>query len=104
MIASVERIEELLNEDVFFSDVRQWLSKNPLDLSGGQMQKAAVFKILLKDPDILLLDEPVKALDGYEKEVFLQLLKRMKEKGKMILVVSHDLEFLQRVADECLFV
>lgn len=103
MIASVERIEELLNEDAFFSDVRQWLSKNPLDLSGGQMQKAAVFKILLKDPDILLLDEPVKALDGYEKEVFLQLLKRMKEKGKMILVVSHDLEFLQRVADECLF-
>lgn len=34
MIASVERIEELLNEDAFFSDVRQWLSKNPLDLSG----------------------------------------------------------------------
>lgn len=103
MIADEKEIETLLNKYTFFSEVSQWLSKNPLDLSGGQMQKAAIFKMLLKNPDILLLDEPVKAMDGYEKHLFAKMLEELKTSGKTILFISHDLEFVQRCAEETLF-
>lgn len=103
MVAEPEKIEELLSAYEFFGDIREWMEKNPLDLSGGQMQKAAIFKMLLKDPEILLMDEPVKAMDGYEKELFLQMLVRLRQMGKTIFFISHDLEFVQRAADECLF-
>lgn len=103
MIADEERIRKLADEEPFFEEIPGWFDKNPLDLSGGQMQKAAIFKTLLSDPDVLLMDEPVKAMDGYEKYSFLQLLQELEKKGKTILFISHDLEFVQSAAWECLF-
>lgn len=102
MLAGEERIGELIEQYEFCRDIKLLFDKNPLDLSGGQMQKAAVFKMLLRESDILLLDEPVKAMDGYEKKLFREMLRQLRDSGKTILFISHDLEFVQSIADRCL--
>lgn len=75
--------------------------QNPMDLSGGQQQRLAMGKLLLTDPDILLLDEPTKGLDGAFKEKLAALLKDLCQKGKTIVLVSHDMAFCAEYADTC---
>ncbi|MCI9126021.1 MAG: ATP-binding cassette domain-containing protein [Eubacterium sp.] len=74
---------------------------HPYDLSGGEQQKAALAKILLKDPDILLLDEPTKGMDNIFKEELGRLLKSLAARGKTIIIVSHDLDFCGEFVDRC---
>ncbi len=69
------------------------LDRHPYDLSGGQQQRAALAKVLLTEPDILLLDEPTKGMDAAFKQQFAALLRRLQQAGKSILLVSHDVEF-----------
>lgn len=76
------------------------LEQHPYDLSGGEQQRAAIAKVLLTKPNILLLDEPTKGLDPMYKETFAKLLYTMKEQGVTILMVSHDVEFCARYSDE----
>lgn len=102
MLADEERIEQCLEQYEFCRGLRPYLKANPLDLSGGQMQKAAICKMLLLDAELLLMDEPVKALDGYEKALFRDLLEELLQAGKTILFTSHDLEFVEETAKECL--
>ncbi|WP_040196850.1 ABC transporter ATP-binding protein [Candidatus Soleaferrea massiliensis] len=75
--------------------------RHPYDLSGGEMQKAALAKILLLSPDILLLDEPTKGIDAAAKNEFGDILTSLKKDGKTILMVTHDVEFAARIADRC---
>lgn len=69
------------------------------DLSGGEQQRAALAKVLLTQPRILLLDEPTKGIDSFFKETFAQILEELKAKGITIVMVSHDVEFCARYAD-----
>ncbi|HCC35313.1 MAG TPA: cobalt ABC transporter ATP-binding protein, partial [Ruminococcaceae bacterium] len=75
--------------------------RHPYDLSGGEMQKTALAKILLLRPGILLLDEPVKGMDAEAKAELLVILRRLVKEGKSIVLVTHDLEFAASVADRC---
>ena len=76
--------------------------RHPFDLSGGEMQKAALAKILLLDPDVLLLDEPVKSIDAATKtEIGRMLVQLAHEQGKTIVLSTHDLEFVADFADSC---
>lgn len=93
--------ESSLQELVDFCDLQSVLHQHPFDLSGGQMQKLALAKLLLEDKDILLLDEPGKGMDYDFKEEMGQLLKRLTSQGKTVLMVSHDVEFCARYADCC---
>ena len=77
------------------------LDRHPYDLSGGEQQRAALAKILLLNPDILLLDEPTKGLDAEFKQVFGQILRTLQASGVAILMVSHDIEFCAKYADRC---
>ena len=77
------------------------LDRHPYDLSGGEQQRAALAKVLLLDPEILLLDEPTKGLDAEFKQVFAVILKTLQRRGVTIFMVSHDVEFCAEYADRC---
>ena len=75
------------------------LDAHPYDLSGGEQQRAALAKVLLTEPKLLLLDEPTKGIDSFFKEKLAQILCKLKEQGVTIVMVSHDVEFCARYAD-----
>ena len=74
---------------------------NPGDLSGGELQRAALALILLNKPQLLLLDEPSNNLAYNDIEHLSRILERLRSKGLTILAVSHDLEFASKIADSC---
>ena len=80
-------------------DITDLLESHPYDLSGGEQQRAALAKVLLTEPKILLLDEPTKGIDNFFKLKFAEILGRLREKGVTILMVSHDVEFCAKYAD-----
>ena len=77
------------------------LDRHPYDLSGGEQQRAALAKVLLLDPQILLLDEPTKGLDAEYKQMFAQILAMLLRRGVTIVMVSHDVEFCAKYAHRC---
>ena len=77
------------------------LDRHPYDLSGGEQQRAALAKVLLLDPDILLMDEPTKGLDAVFKQIFAEIIQVLLRRGVTILMVSHDVEFCARYAHTC---
>ena len=79
--------------------ITQLLDSHPYDLSGGEQQRAALAKVLLTEPRILLLDEPTKGLDNFFKIKFAEILNQLKADGVTILMVSHDVEFCAKYAD-----
>ena len=81
--------------------IENLLINHPYDLSGGEQQRAALAKILLTEPEILLLDEPTKGMDAHFKEEFADILLDLKANGVTILMVSHDIEFCAEYADRC---
>ena len=76
-------------------------SRHPLDLSGGEKQLAALAKILLSNPEILLLDEPTKGLDKVAKKRVGEAILRLKNDGKTVIIVTHDVEFSAEYTDRC---
>lgn len=77
------------------------LQSHPYDLSGGEQQRAALAKVLLREPQILLLDEPTKGMDAAFKQEFAAILSRLKAEGVTVVMVSHDVEFCAAHADRC---
>lgn len=75
--------------------------QHPYDLSGGQQQRLAFAKILLYEPDIILLDEPTKGIDPFFCKNIGEWLEELKNMGKTIVIVSHDVEFCALFADKC---
>ena len=75
--------------------------QHPYDLSGGQQQRLAFAKILLYEPDIILLDEPTKGIDPFFCKKMGEWLEELKNMGKTIVIVSHDVEFCALFADKC---
>lgn len=81
--------------------IEHLLGRHPYDLSGGEQQKSALVKLMLTEPEILLLDEPTKGMDSFSKAKFAELLKELQDSGKTILMVTHDVEFAASVSDKC---
>jgi len=77
------------------------MDSHPYDLSGGEAQRAALAKVLLNEPEILLLDEPTKGLDAHFKNEFAAIINDLKTSGVTVIMVSHDIEFCARYADRC---
>ena len=78
-------------------DLRPLLLRRPRDLSGGEAKRVAVARAFLSRPDILLLDEPLAALDAERAEAVLRLIERAREGGVPILHVSHDSAEVERL-------
>jgi energy-coupling factor transport system ATP-binding protein len=74
-------------------------ARNPLDLSGGQQQLVAFAKLLLTQPDLLILDEPTKGLDAAARAKLARLVQELRQEGRSVLLATHDLAFVSAVAD-----
>ena len=80
-------------------EITELLDSHPYDLSGGEQQRAALAKVLLTEPKILLLDEPTKGIDSFFKLKFAEIMNKLKAQGVTIIMVSHDVEFCAKYAD-----
>ncbi|QAT42493.1 energy-coupling factor transporter ATPase [Aminipila luticellarii] len=98
---SKDEKESRVNAAAELCQLTPLLEQHPYDLSGGEQQRAALAKVLLLRPHILLLDEPTKGLDAEFKQVFAEILESLKEYGITIIMVSHDVEFCAKYADRC---
>lgn len=81
--------------------IEHLLDRHPWDLSGGEIQKCAFAKILLADPKIIILDECTKGMDSFAKKALGDILLDIKDEGRTILLVTHDLEFAAQYCDRC---
>lgn len=77
------------------------LDRHPYDLSGGEQQKAALAKVLLLQPRVLLLDEPTKGIDPGAKEQLARILLELQQEGLTTVLVTHDVEFAALSASRC---
>ena len=98
---TAEQRTAAVREVAALTDIVPLLDAHPFDLSGGEVQRAALAKVLLNEPWLLLLDEPTKGLDAFFKEKLAALLRSLTARGTTVLMVSHDVEFCASYADRC---
>jgi peptide/nickel transport system ATP-binding protein len=76
------------------------LQKYPHELSGGMKQRVVIALALLLEPDIIIADEPTTALDVLVQAQIIKVLKKLKEKGISIILISHDLALISALVDK----
>ncbi|WP_433633951.1 ATP-binding cassette domain-containing protein [Halomicrococcus sp. NG-SE-24] len=69
------------------------------DLSGGERQLVSISRTLLSDPDVIIMDEPTSALSVEGAKRVLDLIEQLRQQGISIIVISHNIEYTQRIAD-----
>ena len=79
------------------------MNNYPCQLSGGQQQRVAIARALAQEPAVLCFDEPTSALDPELTGEVLRVIKELKDGGRTMLVVTHEMEFARHVADRVVF-
>ena len=92
--ATSEKINEILSQ----VDLLNYAKRKPNELSGGQKQRVAIARALVKEPQIIMADEPTGALDSNTGKQIFDSLKQL-SREKLVLIVSHDRDFAERYAD-----
>ncbi|MFD1276836.1 ABC transporter ATP-binding protein [Streptomyces kaempferi] len=102
LVQGVERAEAVGRARTFLARVRlseELLDRLPGELSGGQRQRVAVARALVTEPRLVILDEPVSALDSANRVQVLQILKELRAHGVALVFISHDLGSVAGIAD-----
>ena len=97
----LHEVADKITEMVSLCRLDGLLDRHPFDLSGGEQQRTALAKVLLQNPEVLLLDEPTKGVDNDFKLTFAQILRELTAQGVCVIMVSHDVEFCAQYADRC---
>ena len=97
-LEEMTRDPEAISRAAELCEVTNLLDAHPRDLSGGEQQRAALAKVLLTGPRLLLLDEPTKGLDSFYQRRFAQILQQLSADGVTVVLVSHDVEFCAQYA------
>lgn len=71
-------------------------SKKIYELSGGEQQRIAIARAILKPHDLILADEPTGSLDDVNKQIIFELFEKLNEQGKTIIIVTHDFELAKK--------
>ena len=100
-LTDVEKDNDRISHIAKLCHVQELFDKHPYDLSGGEMQRVAFAKILLLNPDVLLLDEPTKGMDAIFKAEFAEIIHALTMSKVTVVMVSHDIEFCAEYADRC---
>lgn len=96
----VSEIKERVERVMDLTNIAYLQDKNPFELSGGQQQRVALASVLVLEPDVFVIDEPTSQLDPKETERVFDIIKKMKEMGKTIILVEHKMELVAEYCDE----
>ena len=89
-----EQIQQKVDSILTKFDFEKYRNRSPFNLSGGEAKKLALATILCRDPEILVFDEPTLGQDAKEINFFLKIIQSELEKGKTIVMVTHNIEFV----------
>ena len=98
--AEIDKNAEELLESVGLSEKK---GSYPCQLSGGQQQRVSIARALAMKPDILCFDEPTSALDPELTGEVLKVIKGLRDEGRTMIVVTHEMEFARQVSDRVIF-
>ena len=96
-LAPQPKIDELCAQ----MGIEDLLDREPMDLSGGERQKCALCKLLLTDPQLILLDEPTKGMDAAYRSGLVKTVRGLAQKGAAVIIATHDTGFAAAVSDRC---
>ena len=88
-----EEIQNRTNDVLNTFNLKKYKERSPLNLSGGETKKLALASIFCRDPEILVFDEPTLGQDAKEIDFFVNLINKEKDRGKTIIIVTHNIEF-----------
>lgn len=100
---TAEEIDSTARELIEKVGLSDKINNYPCELSGGQQQRVAIARALAMNPDILCFDEPTSALDPELTGEVLRVIKGLKETGRTMIVVTHEMEFAKNVSDRIIF-
>lgn len=83
---------------------KEYLEKSPFELSGGEKRRAAIAGVLAMEPEVLVLDEPTAGLDPRGRDELLELIVKLNDTGMTVIMVSHSMEEVARIAKRILVI
>lgn len=98
----VPEIRDRVDQIMELTNITYLRDKNPFELSGGQQQRVAFASVLVLELDMFVIDEPTSQLDPRETERVFDIILKMKEMGKTIVLVEHKMELVAQYSDEVL--
>ncbi len=99
----VAEIEEHAAELLAAVGLSEKKDSYPCQLSGGQQQRVSIARALAMKPDILCFDEPTSALDPELTGEVLKVIKELRDEGRTMIVVTHEMEFARQVSDQIIY-
>ena len=100
---ATEAIQENALELIKAVGLSEKIKNYPCELSGGQQQRVAIARALAMQPEILCFDEPTSALDPELTGEVLKVIRELSERGRTMIVVTHEMEFARQVSDDVIF-
>lgn len=98
------KLEERINSVLVSMNLQGMNNRHPHSLSGGEKQRTIISAFLVREPDILILDEPTTGMDYFHMQKLVQEIRKILKKNISIILISHDLEFLQLATDKMLVI
>lgn len=94
------RVENVINS----MNLGKLRKRHPHSLSGGEKQRTLISALMARKPQILILDEPTTGMDDYHMKKLIKEVKDLEKKGVAVIIISHDLEFIQRTAERVIHI
>ena len=98
-----EEAKERAIKELTKVNMQDRMNYRPRALSGGQKQRVAIARALCMDPEIILFDEPTSALDPEMVNEVLEVMKKLANEGRTMIVVTHEMNFAKNVANKVIF-
>ena len=97
---NLTKIEIDLRIETYLKQFNLWNLKDssPFSLSGGQKRKVAIISIIIREPEIIIFDEPTVGLDAIEKKLLEDFILKMQQNGRTVIIISHDINFISQIA------